>query len=154
MNVATKPSTKTLFMMSTLDVPAIANDAKQLCQNSANLISGRSVKDNLFKQVYAMSADKHEYDLSTELEHPWRQAISAVPTLQTFLARTQCTAKFFVDEADANYGGRHRLDIVIYFADGTWVRWHPKASLITSAEPTTAAVTSATLPSLLCNCGH
>jgi hypothetical protein len=120
-----------------------AHDAEQLRQNSANLISGRSVKDNLFKQMYAMSADKHEYDLSTELEYPWRQAISAVPTLQTFLARgvTQCTAKFFVDEADANYGGRPRLDIVIYFADGTWVRWHPKASPITSADPTTAAVT-------------
>mmetsp|Transcript_5315 Transcript_5315/g.8323 ORF Transcript_5315/g.8323 Transcript_5315/m.8323 type:complete len:80 (-) Transcript_5315:2941-3180(-) len=34
MNVATKPSTKTLFIMSTLDVPAIANDAKQLANSN------------------------------------------------------------------------------------------------------------------------
>ena len=36
---------------------------------------------------------------------------------------------YFLDEADVNHFDRPRLDFVVYFDDGTSVRYHPKASM-------------------------
>jgi len=43
-------------------------------------------------------------------------------------------ARFFEDEPDANRKDKPRLDIVLGFVDGRWVRYHPKATLIWSDE--------------------
>ena len=126
-------------------------DARQQRENASTLISGKAVKDRLFRPLYSLRNAKlihlNERDLSTEhafmREFPWQRMLSADRALDRIVARgvTKCTAKFFVDEADANYDGQPRLDIVIYLADGTWTRWHPKAKLISSMDPTPAAVT-------------
>jgi hypothetical protein len=36
---------------------------------------------------------------------------------------------YFLDEVDVNHFDRPRLDFVVYFDDGTSVRYHPKASM-------------------------
>ena len=43
-------------------------------------------------------------------------------------------ARFFVDEPDSNRSDRPRLDFVLNFSDGRWVRYHPGADLIWSTE--------------------
>ena len=35
---------------------------------------------------------------------------------------------YFMDEADVNHFDRPRLDFVVYFDDGTRVRYHPRAN--------------------------
>ena len=44
------------------------------------------------------------------------------------------SARFFEDEPDPNREDKLRLDIKLSFADGRWVRYHPKAILIWSDE--------------------
>ena len=61
-------------------------------------------------------------------EYPASQGSAAQPALQSVSAR------FFTDEPDPNRGNRPRLDIVLTFDDGRWVRYHPKATLIWSDE--------------------
>ena len=55
---------------------------------------------------------------------------------------THCVAVFFQDEADANQGGKPRLDIVVTFSNGMRVRFHPGAKPIWSTEqqPTAAMI--------------
>ena len=49
-------------------------------------------------------------------------------------------ARFFQDEPDHNRGNKPRLDVVLTFESGTWVRYHPKAELIWSYDGVTDAM--------------
>ena len=68
----------------------------------------------------------------------WKQVLKAnYPVIQGSAAQPaleSVTARFFEDEPDANRGDRPRLDIVLTFADGRWVRYHPKSTLIWSDD--------------------
>ena len=86
--------------------------------------------------------EMHIHSMETNLEGlPWRQCLASVSDLHTpDNPITKCSAKLFLSEADPNYEDRPRLDLVAVQADGTWVRWHPKAKLIWSTEPKSEAV--------------
>ena len=72
---------------------------------------------------------------------PWREALASAPDLhEANNPIIKCTAWLFLSEADPNYEHRPRLDLVAYKSDGTWVRWHPEAIPIWSADPTPQAV--------------
>ena len=61
-------------------------------------------------------------------DYPGARGSAAQPALESVSAR------FFEDEPDPNRGDKPRLDIVLTFADGRWVRYHPRANLIWSDE--------------------
>jgi len=61
-------------------------------------------------------------------DYPATQGSAAQPGLESVSAR------FFEDEPDANRDDRPRLDIVLTYTDGRWVRYHPKAILIRSDD--------------------
>ena len=66
-------------------------------------------------------------------EQYWKQVLKGNYPVQCALENVR--ARFFEAEPDPNRGNRPRLDIVLSFADGRWVRYHPKANLIYSVEP-------------------
>ena len=65
-------------------------------------------------------------------EEYWKQVLGN--DYPTGCALQSVTARFFEDEPDHNRSNKPRLDIVLSFADGRWVRYHPIASLIWSDE--------------------
>ena len=54
--------------------------------------------------------------------------------IQTAAGITAATPTFYKHEPDPNRGDKPRLDIVVSFADGRSVRYHPKAKPIWSDE--------------------
>ena len=62
---------------------------------------------------------------------------------------TNCVAVFFQDEADANQGGKPRLDIVVTFSNGMQVRFHPAAKPIWSTEQQPTAAMKARMQLML-----
>ena len=66
-------------------------------------------------------------------EQYWKQVLKGDYPVQCALENVR--ARFFEAEPDPNRANRPRLDIVLSFADGRWVRYHPKASLIWSDGP-------------------
>ena len=55
--------------------------------------------------------------------------IDPVPTI------IACVPTFYEDEPDANQGDKPRLDILVSFAGGKSVRYHPSAESIWSDQP-------------------
>ena len=56
------------------------------------------------------------------------------PVLESLQVRSW-EVVFYIDEPDStppHWPDRPRLDFLITFTDGTWVRWHPNAKLIWS----------------------
>ena len=66
-------------------------------------------------------------------EEYWKEVLKELYPAECALESV--TARFFEEELDANRRNKPRLDIVLSFADGRWVRYHPKASLIWSDGP-------------------
>ena len=64
------------------------------------------------------------------LDMDWRNMLN----IQTAAGITAATPTFYKDEADPNRGDKPRLDIVVSFADGRSVRYHPRAKPIWSDE--------------------
>ena len=60
----------------------------------------------------------------------WKQVLQDDYPAECALDRV--SAKFFEGEPDPNRRNKPRLGIVLYFADGRWVRYHPIATLIWS----------------------
>ena len=63
----------------------------------------------------------------------WRRVIPASGSLQV----EAWAVAFYDEEPDPTpplWPDRPRLDIVVTFTDGNWVRWHPKAKLIWSTD--------------------
>ena len=73
-------------------------------------------------------ASKHYWKRILKHDYPVRPGSAAQPALESVSAR------FFEDEPDPNRRDKPRLDIVLTFADGRWVRYRPKAILSWSDE--------------------
>ena len=59
------------------------------------------------------------------------------PVLQNLQVQ-EWKVKFYEEEPDSTprlAKDRHRLDILMTFTDGTWLRWYPDADLIWSTTP-------------------
>ena len=65
-------------------------------------------------------------------EEYWKQTLKG--DYPTECALESVSARFFEEEPDHNRRDKPRLDIVLSFADGRWVRYHPQATLIWSGE--------------------
>ena len=103
-------------------------------------ISHKQAKDEVIRALYERMNDDEE-DLRQHADLPWCEAIvKEVSQWKPFGILKRCTAKLFTDEADPNYSNKPRLDLVFYYADDSWIRWHPGAKCIYSHEPISDAV--------------
>jgi len=103
----------------------------------------RDILDVLYNACWWDAGAKKWYPPSVETpfqvdEDYWRQLLKAdYPATQGSAAQPgleSVSARFFEDEPDANRDDRPRLDIVLTYTDGRWVRYHPKAILIWSDD--------------------
>ena len=74
-------------------------------------------------RVYVVEQEEHEIPLG---RGNWSRLLAASYPEGKVLVKSVAT--FFPKELDPNYNGRPRLDIVLTFDDGTWVRYHPSAA--------------------------
>ena len=73
----------------------------------------------------------------------WKKVSGHISAVLDSLQVSTWELVFYSDEPDPtppHWPDRPRLDVVITFTDGTWVRWHPSAKLIRSTDvmPTSA----------------
>ena len=101
-------------------------------------ISHKQAKDKVIRALYERMIEDEE-DLRQHVDLPWREAIANEVTRWAPRYK-RCTAKLFTDEADPNYSDKPRLDLVFYYADDSWIRWHPGAECIYSHQPISDAV--------------
>ena len=103
-------------------------------------ISHKRAKDEVIRALYERMNEDEE-DLRQHVDLPWFEAIvNEVSQWAPFGILKRCTAKLFTDEADPNYSNKPRLDLVFYYADDSWIRWHPGAKCIYSHQPISDAV--------------
>ena len=103
-------------------------------------ISHKRAKDEVIRALYERMNEDEE-DLRQHVDPAWCEAIAnEVSQWKPFGILKRCTAKLFTDEADPNYSDKPRLDLVFYYADDSWIRWHPGAMCIYSHEPISDAV--------------
>ena len=103
--------------------------------------SATNLRKEIFDPFYdacVWDADAKQW-LPQKLETPiltneeyWKQVLEDAYPAECVLESV--SARFFEDEPDPNREDKPRLDIKLSFADGRWVRYHPKAILIWSDE--------------------
>ena len=82
-------------------------------------------------------------DLQEVFDVVWKKVSGHMSAVLDSLQLSTWKLVFYSDEPDPtppHWPDRLRLDVVITFTDGTWVRWHPSAKLICSTDvmPTSA----------------
>ena len=82
-------------------------------------------------------------DLQEVFDVVWKKVSGHISAVLDSLQLSTWKLVFYSDEPDSTplkWPDRPRLDVVVTFTDGTWVRWHTSAKLIrsTDAMPTSA----------------
>ena len=75
---------------------------------------------------------------SLPLALDWQTMAKLSPAASKMLICAEPT--FYHEEADTNQGDKPRLDVLLRFSDGSWVRYHPSAEPVASTNIASAAV--------------